>query len=134
MFGKIDLFLLFCPRRACAAPEGGKTARRNQFCQTNVLAEFLKSLSLGCLKASEFYGQNAFFGYDESRIYLVKLSQKLRPADGWMDAPTHGQAQIQKVTISCMTPPQPTLNLTHQGLRWAGDLNFRTTGFALDNL
>ena len=32
-----------------------------------------KCLSLGCLKASEFYGQNAFFGYDESRIYLVML-------------------------------------------------------------
>ena len=32
-----------------------------------------KCLSLGCLKASEFYGQNAFFGYDESRIYWYTI-------------------------------------------------------------
>ena len=44
MFGKIDFFLLFCPLRAPRKRAAGKTARRNQFCQTNVLAEFFKKL------------------------------------------------------------------------------------------
>ena len=43
LFGKIDFFLLFCSSRACAATEGSKTARRNQFCQTHVWAKLLKS-------------------------------------------------------------------------------------------
>ena len=42
LFGKIDSFLLFCSSRACAATEGSKTARKNQFCQTNVREKLLK--------------------------------------------------------------------------------------------
>ena len=39
---KIDFFLLVRQRCAGAAPEEGKTARRNQFCQTIVLAKLSK--------------------------------------------------------------------------------------------
>ena len=42
LFGKMDYFLLFCSSRACAATEGSKTARKNQFCQTNVQGKLLK--------------------------------------------------------------------------------------------
>ena len=42
-FGKIDFLLLFCPEPRSGEPEGGKTTRRNQFCQINVLAKLLKS-------------------------------------------------------------------------------------------
>ena len=42
LFGKIDSVLLFCSSRACAATEGSKTARKNQFCQTNVREKLLK--------------------------------------------------------------------------------------------
>ena len=42
LFGKIDSFLLFCSSRTCAVTEGSKTARKNQFCQPNVLGKLLK--------------------------------------------------------------------------------------------
>ena len=43
LFGKIDSFLLFCSLRSPRKRGSSKTARKNQFCQTNVREKLLKN-------------------------------------------------------------------------------------------
>ena len=43
LFGKTDSFLLFCSLRSPRKRGSSKTARKNQFCQTNVRGKLLKN-------------------------------------------------------------------------------------------
>ena len=66
LFGKIDSFLLFCSLRSPRKRGSSKTARKNQFCQTNVREKLLKNWT----KVSIFNLQITLFA---TRLTIKKI-------------------------------------------------------------